>query len=646
MKKTSAIFGEPEPYFLQQPIHRSPEFLKAYEDYIKQKAYESKTPWLASLLPPAILGLGIGFLLNRKNPKPIIPLLAAATGAGAGTLVKELDDDAIEMSRRHIQLKSDEELHKALQRQMLEVQDRPEPLQAILNVVKRLNKTAGHKSKSNIVSNITDYGALSAIGGAAGLVGTAVQKTVSGNKVYEPFYNPHLSELAKKDYYAAILSKNKFFRSMLKGGLGGALALPAAYGIYKTLSRSKNKPPLSTPIKLLGAGAAVGLGKFLHGHRGKLYLIGKGLENTFDLWRGGRGTRQFFTSEKWIKNKAYEDIKNPINVNNENVQQFLHNETISKTLKDTQIPDASLKGKKSLETVSDALAQTTGTKFFGGDPEFNLVLTSRRKKLPLTISTFPRDQSKLKNVTSDFTTMGGELLLEPGNIANLKRNVELFTSQLKENLPKRVKLEELSVIPVSPSKNYRTFSRKTAGGHIHLEFDIPKGETEQAYREKVLKRISTLISPIDATHPAGRVRAGLESSRGTYGKKILDNRSLQRASWTPKEGFLDAKGNVIRSNAELRAGPSYIGDETALEKKLRLINIALYHPKAKKLDVVADNIFKATGNESKYLYNKNLKKYHVNAIKKFLNEDIDVHDKWVEDVLHTHLKGGVRQIGK
>lgn len=141
MKKTSAIFGEPEPYFLQQPIHRSPEFLKAYENYIKQKAYESKTPWLASLLPPAILGLGIGLLLNRKNPKLIVPLLTAATGAGVGTLVKELDDDAIEMARRNMQLKSDEEMHKALQRQMLEVQDRPQPMQPLLNIIRGLTSS-------------------------------------------------------------------------------------------------------------------------------------------------------------------------------------------------------------------------------------------------------------------------------------------------------------------------------------------------------------------------------------------------------------------------------------------------------------------------------------------------------------------------
>jgi len=146
MKKTSAIFGEPEPYFLQQPIHRSPEFLKAYENYIKQKAYESKTPWLASLLPPAILGLGIGLLLNRKNPKPLVPLLAAATGIGVGTLVKELDDDAIEMARRNMQLKSDEELHRALQREMLEVQDRPVPMQSILNTLHKLNISVSSRS--------------------------------------------------------------------------------------------------------------------------------------------------------------------------------------------------------------------------------------------------------------------------------------------------------------------------------------------------------------------------------------------------------------------------------------------------------------------------------------------------------------------
>lgn len=483
-----------------------------------------------------------------------------------------------------------------------------------------------NKNTKNSVSNIVEN---SVIGGGIGATLLGAHSWIK-HPPGDPYYSTMLSSTAKDAAILALKNKNKFLKAVTLGGLLGS----AVSGAYTVASKDKKENP--SALKTLVSAGIVGAGAIAaYKHRGKIKGLTKGTLEDINYWRGHTGIDQFIKGETWQPGKEYAVRSSLDGWDSIDLQHVLS--------KEYHVPEVKLtidapKGHKNLDTIHGEL--DSKHKFIvGGDPEVSLYQKGVSKVLPVSVLTYPKEtRTRIKDLTADFSVHGGEAaFLRPGTADEFTNEVKKFQQRLVDQLsPNGIEIAEISIHPKNVSGEYRASSR-LAGGHLHIPFMRDTSLSEDADRLKLQKRIALITAPINFTHPSSTTRYGLHRGTQSYGKKLIDDRSLKRLAWTPEHGF------DVQSNMEFRLPPSYVGDAKALNHQIKLINIALNHPKAKLLDDASEQLYKLSRNESKALFEKNVRNHIGNSLNSFFNE-IELNDPEINNYLENYLHGRYRKI--
>jgi hypothetical protein len=338
--------------------------------------------------------------------------------------------------------------------------------------------------------------------------------------------------------------------------------------------------------------------------------------------------------------ERYEELLKTKKIDNPAQTYYLNKEfPRAKKLHPQDVPAVSPKPKVNLDEFYRDFAEKTKLPMVGGDPEFNLTLQLGKKKLPLDISGFAK-KDIIAGAHRDFTVAGGEFSVKPGTPEEVTQRVQKLTEKFLSSFKDpRIKVESLAIHPIAKgSKNQFIGKRRAAGGHLHGSFKRVRGERAETTRLRMQKRIALLHIPIDFTNPAGPLRYGLGKGSGRYGKNIIGPRARKAVkSWRPERGY---------GNLEARFGPTYVKDLPALEKKLKLMQIAMYHPKAEKLDALANKLWRVTKNKSRGFYHPQVRKFLSSELRKFYQQDLGIKDKWLSDILTKYEKGQTRTLGQ